>query len=446
MKRLIITCLLTLASACFAPALFAWTKSGTTYTTNGSQSDVSAAIARASVGDTVNIPAGSFTWGAGGAFVSVKKAITLSGAGPTSTTINISSAGPRWGSGVISISAAAVVGGFTMTQSGLANTTALSGNSVNGWRITNIIYNSGATAGYFVYAGSYGLIDSCTVNGGAGSDEWIFARGPDDSWQTPSSLGTANAVYVEKCILNRQGYTDFNANSRAVVRFCTINPTVNYIKLDAHGFSTNRPPRSFRHIEFYGNHWTGYSQVAFEIRGGTGMVFDNIYDSSSGGAIFLDDYEVNYRRATVADYPIKDQVGVGMDPKAAHSEPMYLWNNLQVGVNWPASPFCWGQSMAGVINFDRDYYGTVSGFDGSSGVGRGVKADISPGGSHATASKAGVGYWVTDEGNWNTTVAANTSGQLYSWNGSAWVLKYTPYTYPHPLRTAASAGSSRRSR
>jgi len=49
-------------------------------------------------------------------------------------------------------------------------------------------------------------------------------------------------------------------------------------------------------------------------------------------------------------------------------------------------------------------------------------------------TKPGVGYWVTDEGSWNITLPANTSGQLYTWNGSAWVLKYTPYTYPHPLR------------
>lgn len=50
-------------------------------------------------------------------------------------------------------------------------------------------------------------------------------------------------------------------------------------------------------------------------------------------------------------------------------------------------------------------------------------------------TKVGVGFWVTNEGSWNTRLPANSSGRLYSWNGSAWALKYTPYAYPHPLQT-----------
>jgi len=45
---------------------------------------------------------------------------------------------------------------------------------------------------------------------------------------------------------------------------------------------------------------------------------------------------------------------------------------------------------------------------------------------------------VTDQGNWNLSQPANTSGQLYVWNGSSWALNYTPYTYPHPLRKPAA--------
>ena len=53
-----------------------------------------------------------------------------------------------------------------------------------------------------------------------------------------------------------------------------------------------------------------------------------------------------------------------------------------------------------------------------------------------TPSVAGYGWWVTDEGSWNTKLPANTSGRLYKWTGSAWTLFYTPYTYPHPLQTS----------
>lgn len=43
-----------------------FSKSGTAYTTDGSQADVEAAHADAMPGDTILIPAGTFTWGRGG--------------------------------------------------------------------------------------------------------------------------------------------------------------------------------------------------------------------------------------------------------------------------------------------------------------------------------------------------------------------------------------------
>ena len=43
----------------------AWEKQGLVYTTDGSQGDVQAAIADAEAGDTVMIPPGTFTYGAG---------------------------------------------------------------------------------------------------------------------------------------------------------------------------------------------------------------------------------------------------------------------------------------------------------------------------------------------------------------------------------------------
>ena len=43
-----------------------------------------------------------------------------------------------------------------------------------------------------------------------------------------------------------------------------------------------------------------------------------------------------------------------------------------------------------------------------------------------------VGFWVTDEGSWNTS-GSGGQGRLYTASGGAWVLSYTPYKYPHPL-------------
>jgi hypothetical protein len=46
-----------------------------------------------------------------------------------------------------------------------------------------------------------------------------------------------------------------------------------------------------------------------------------------------------------------------------------------------------------------------------------------------TPTKTGVGFWCTDQGAWNQS-GSGGQGEFYVWNGSAWVLKYTPYQYP----------------
>lgn len=426
--------------------LFGDSKPGRTYTTDGSQSDVSATIATASPGDTVLIPSGSFTWGKGGVTVPVNKAIILTGSGTGATTINIASDAPTWTRGVIQISEGATVRDFTITQPGSGNTTAFSAGSHNGWRITGIAYKSAPKAGYFCYAGSYGLIDNCTLNGGSGSDEIIFSRGPTDSWQTASSMGTVNAVYIEDCTFNAAGYVcDFNSNARGVVRFCTIN---GQMKIDGHGRASNTPDRGCRQMEVYQNRWTPTSgfAAAIELRGGTGMLFGNRAAAGWSAWFYLTEYGYlgqwpNFGSVyqTPANYPITDQIGVGMDPKTAGSEPCYVWNNLLGGKAWPRTLKSvaagaiarYGQDFTekDLIQANRDFFAD-SGFDGQgAGLDKGTKAQMRA----FKPSFPGYGWWVTDEGSWNNGAAG--SGQLYVWSGSAWVLKYTPYTYPHPMRT-----------
>jgi hypothetical protein len=425
--------LLAIVSAALIPqAAHAFSKSGTTYTTSGAQSDVAAAIADASAGDTVTIPAGTFTWGATNSNVPVNKAITLKGAGTGSTTIALASTGPTYGNGVISVSAAATIKDFAVTGTS-APVTAFACNTANGWRVTNIKYTGGTGDAYFLYAGTYGLIDNCNLTGNSGSAELIFSRGPTDSWQTASSMGTANAVYVEDCTFNNVGYVcDANSNARMVIRFCTMNGSN---KVDGHGKFSNTPPRGVRHMEVYNNTWTsnGY-WTAMELRGGTGFVFNNSNTAGSSTWLILVDYYIINAGYGAGNYPIDDQIGVGKDPKSAHSEPFYLWNNRTPGgVNWTALRSVYNYSIAGVIDPNRDYFEEVSNFTGSAGVGKGTKAQM----TSLSPSKAGVGYWVTDEGSWKSG-ASGSSGQFYVWNGSSWNLKYTPFTYPHPLRNGTT--------
>lgn len=61
------------------------------------------------------------------------------------------------------------------------------------------------------------------------------------------------------------------------------------------------------------------------------------------------------------------------------------------------------------------------------GVGSGLKS------ARPTTCTVGVGYWATDEGNWNHS-GSGPQGNLYICTATnTWTLSYTPFTYPHPL-------------
>ncbi len=420
-----------LAFLAIATSLAAFTKSGTLYSTDGALPDVQGAIFDATNGDTIAIPPGTFTWGINGTFLTINKQITLKGSGSNATTIKIADDAPSGFGATIRITASAVVRDFATINatSGYAHTI-FECSGANGWRICHVTHTSSRSAGYFVYASSYGLIDNCDITGADGSDELIFARGPGDSWQTPTTGGSANAVYIEHNTFRGPGYVcDFNSNARGVVRFNTISGPM---KVDGHGLFSNTPPRSVRSMEVYNNIWTHGSDyyTSIEIRGGTGWIFGNT--ATKLGWLQLVDYTVANGVATRANWPIDDQIGVGPDPKSGGSEPLYLWSNRRAGdatTPWGVNQYSY--DMTGVINTDRDYYNECSPFSGSSGVGIGTASQMAA----IKPSKSGVGYWVTDEGSWNTELPPNTSGRFYRWNGSTWTISYTPYTYPHPAIT-----------
>jgi hypothetical protein len=91
---------------------------------------------------------------------------------------------------------------------------------------------------------------------------------------------------------------------------------------------------------------------------------------------------------------------------------------------------------------NRDYYAQVSDvaqtsatspFNGTSGTGYGTLA-LRP-----TTCTPAVGYWATDQGTWNTGGAGGQGELFVCTSTNTWTLKYTPYTYPHPLTTGGSS-------
>ena len=142
-----------------------------------------------------------------------------------------------------------------------------------------------------------------------------------------------------------------------------------------------------------------------------------------------DTYEI-YKLLAALDQPgrgkgdlLADQnpVATGSWPHQA-LEPVYAWGNThnharQLDV---ASPYP-------TIQENRDYYNQRMPFDGSAGVGVG-KLEERP-----KTCSAGVAYWATDRGEWNST-HDGSDGQLYvCTQRDSWELYYKPYAYPHPL-------------
>ena len=132
-------------------------------------------------------------------------------------------------------------------------------------------------------------------------------------------------------------------------------------------------------------------------------------------------------------YLCRDQIGSGRDvcisnPSnntrsatgwcAQEHEPSYFWLNRSGSNITAIDTGGRGLSTTTHVLTDRDFYNEVASFSGAGGVGSGPIA------SRPASCSPGVAYWVTDEGSWNTTLPANTSGRLYKCTAlNAWTLR-----------------------
>ncbi len=201
---------------------------------------------------------------------------------------------------------------------------------------------------------------------------------------------------------------------------------------------------------------TTYSQTATPSGWGyAGTAFNGTGSSWDGGTVNGTD--------TALGYPCIDQPGRGPGdllsgdfPSKINNttgtihwpnqalEPIYLWNNTgTIVAGWGGSTY--GDATAGRAVSDRDYYKSASGvqtsptspFNGTTGCGWGTLAN------RPTTCTAGVAYFATDQGSWNTSVSNpqgvqqnGASGVLYKATAlNTWTAYYTPYTYPHPLQS-----------
>lgn len=474
---------------------------------NATQAEIAACVSAAVNGDMIRVPAGSATWSSP---VTINgKAITVRGGWTGAdfngtTTITASQAFYLTSNTTADVNMR--ITQFTIVTNSGGPTFRIDsdggGEAPHGFRIDNIIRNN--TSGSIIeFASGWGrsssswegLIDHCTIQDGR-----IVYYGEESStagrfrWAEDDNLGTKKALYIEDnrfltsntSLSNSVNQIDGNWGSRTVVRFNTFNTG----RIEQHSVQ-GQGGRAVRMWEFYYNDFsspsTGGMYRYFFLRGGTGLAFYNRTDGRDTWKSFSIDNVRSHQWTTdsvvasslgawggctgssVADtnesggegHLCLDQIGAskhssvwngsGQAPIQA-KRPAYFWHNIRTdtGKDMGVSLNCVGTGTACIrqetkhLVQNQDWFTAVTPFNGTVGVGEG------PLSARPATCTTGVGYWATDQGNWNTSasnphgVQANgADGVLYRCiSANSWSVNYTPYTYPHPLQSGGGSGGT----
>jgi hypothetical protein len=463
--------LASLAPWCISAASAACTGASPTWSSTPDRTSVAACVSSARDGDRINVSAGSATWTSG---IDIQnKGLTIIGAGAGQTVISTKAFNLT--------NSASRISGFTFNLAPGSGYFEIAGSV--GFRIDhNTITLSSAETAVLAYGQSgkpvEGLIDNNKITYGRvvyyGDNNSPGTAG-NNRWAEPLSIATSKAIYIEDNTISwpdgsSSGYLnhmDGNYGCRYVARFNTILNG----RFEAHSLQGDNS-RGCRLWEIYNNTLTNNSSPGYRpwlIRAGTGMIFHNTTDGKFlNEEIDLDNarsFEVSiegqvtkfgmcngnsYVDGNVSGqqgWPCRDQIGRSTDtalwnyaspaPSQA-SYPAYIWRNtnpsgeLPVRLNCDNSGIpCSIQSTYHIVA-NRDFYKYNASFNGTSGVGEGTLAQ------RPTTCTTGVGYWATDQGEWNSK-HAGADGQLYTCSASnTWTLLYTPYAYPHPLQNGGT--------
>jgi hypothetical protein len=323
-------------------------------------SDVSSAVAQATAGDIVQLPAGTGIWSQ----TLTLNGVSLLGAGTNASILvdeeNRSATTPQMiilnpAAGSLSeISNIQFRGGVTNTSDNYYGAIAVYGTPTTSWRIDHNFFNGLYAKNIATYGNSFSVIDhnaffekaiSIEDNGYVPNDGL-----GDQSWNLPPTYGlnSSNVLYVEdNYFTNLEPYVasvgacDGEGGARIVFRFNTIwNDCFNN-----HGTETGGRLRSERSFEIYGNTFTAVAPLApiyaaLMIRGGSGVVFSNTA-TGYNAMVALRNY-----RYTCSYYGEWNPIGGanGLCPYDSNSPSIYLSGTnsapsgspyLQVaGANW----------------------------------------------------------------------------------------------------------------
>lgn len=312
-----------------------------------SRTDVNTAIASASAGDTVQVPAGTCSWSGGVSF----SGISVIGAGKGT------SGGTSITAGLVTITKHASqntrFSGFRFT--GSDDHLYITGSSSNKPYIVDTVYfNISSTMTVYVRAngGLFHTVDFYSSSGQYAdtiklmleSGEWA------SSWTTAHSMGTADTNGDKNVYFEDVTWTNFNEIAfdcdngiRAVVRHSTMTDS----GFTAHGGGSGTSENDTssvgcRHMEFYDNTFVRVSNAAAVNkwvwwRGSSGVFANNVVPKadSPDGFSYAGKPELLFGvGCETSSYPIRYQVGQSTDTAdATPDNPILVFGNTGAGAS-----------------------------------------------------------------------------------------------------------------
>ncbi len=267
-----------------------------------SRADVGQAVDRAVAGDEVVIPAQTCDWTS---TLRIPRPITLRGADRAGTVIRDGVPKDAPDPNALFLFLVEDVPGVrlsTLTIEGLAEDTAnnnhghvrFQGNVADS-RVDHVTFRGLKNAGVTFAGHPSGVVDHCSFDGDHEEAVWVSHESwdgggyGDSSWASPPTLGGADAVYVEDCEVidratNGAGALVLLSGGRGVLRHSLVTNDGVYVA----GTESSGRFRSGRHVEIYANRFVTTGQFgAVELGGGTGVVFDNVFEGPFSSLVRL---------------------------------------------------------------------------------------------------------------------------------------------------------------